>query len=266
MMINMKSQGGGVHQLKKRCNPLPLDLQLFALTYNKVDNPYEHTLIKNTYTKGENIANIVDIYIGTTSETKKYDGKALESKGVFLVDGTLNDGDILIVDDTKPIPSITNVGSVDNILSAKVVNSSGEDHTSNYNITNTNCGVLEITKRDVTLTTEGFLTVYSGGEYSLPVVTISGDRFVDGEVNGVRCTGKFRDVGVYENKPIVIEWADEADPNNYNITYEYGTVTITAAIGPAIPTTGATVTGEGGTSSNPIRNIGDDGTGNGSIF
>ena len=54
-MDNKKSKplGGGVYQLNNRCNYLPFDLQLFALEYNKVDNPYNFYLNKDTWTKGD---------------------------------------------------------------------------------------------------------------------------------------------------------------------------------------------------------------------
>ena len=59
-MDNKKSKplGGGVYQLNNRCNYLPFDLQLFALEYNKVNNPYEFYLNKHTWTKG----NIKKVY------------------------------------------------------------------------------------------------------------------------------------------------------------------------------------------------------------
>ena len=67
---------------------------------------------------------------------------------------------------------------------------------------------------------------YTGTYISYPEVTTSGFDFVDNEVISVEATGQFRDLGTYENKPIVITWADGADPNNYDITYKYGTIII----------------------------------------
>ena len=65
-MDNKKSKplGGGVYQLNNRYNHLPINLQLFALEYNKVVNPYEHILVKNTYTKGDIkiVYNLVSYY------------------------------------------------------------------------------------------------------------------------------------------------------------------------------------------------------------
>lgn len=234
-MDNKKSKplGGGVHQLNNRCNYLPFDLQLFALEYNKVDNPYEHVLDKNTYTKGENIANTKNIIVETGSTSKIYDGTPLSDDNLSLVSGELNDGDKLVCDSTKPV-SITNAGSMGNVLTPKIIDSTtGEDHTANYNIT-VNYGTLTVNKRPVTLiSSDGFYN-YSGSYISYPEATTSGLGFVDNEVISIKATGKFKDPGVYENKPIVITWADGADPNNYDITYDYGTITISQTIPPPI--------------------------------
>ena len=218
--------GGGVHQLNNRCNYLPFDLQLFALEYNKLDNPYEYILAKNTYVKGENIINIKDITIETGSPTKIYDGTPLSDDNLSLVSGELNTGDKLVCDSKKPVSSITNAGSISNVLTPKIIDSTtDEDHTANYNIT-VNYGTLTVNKRPVTLESEIGNWNYDGTTRSYPYVSVEGYGFVDNEVISVEATGKFRDPGTYENKPIVITWADGADPNNYDITYKYGTITI----------------------------------------
>lgn len=239
-MNNKKSKplGGGVHQLNNRCNYLPFDLQLFALEYNKVDNPYEHILDKNTYVKGENTANSKDITIETGSPSKIYDGDPLSDDNLSIVSGELNDGDMLVCDTTKPVSSITNAGSISNVLTPKIIDSTtDEDHTANYNIT-VNYGTLTVNKRPVILKSEGAGWNYNGITISYPSVSVRGYGFVENEVISVEATGKFRDPGVYENKPIVITWADGADPNNYDITYKYGTITIDQIQKPPIVTSG----------------------------
>lgn len=225
-MNNKKSKplGGGVHQLNN--NDQLFNLQLFALEYNKVDNPYEHILVKNTYAKGENIINIKDITIETGSPSKIYDGYPLSDDNLSIVSGELNDGDMLVCDTTKPVSSITNAGSISNVLTPKIIDSTtDEDHTANYNIT-INYGTLTVNKRPVTLRSLNKSWGYDSITRSCPDVSVEGYGFVDNEVISVEATGKFRDPGTYENKPIVITWADGADPNNYDITYKYGTITI----------------------------------------
>ena len=184
-------------------------------------------MYKNTYAKGENIINIKDITIETGSASKKYDGKPLSDYNLSIVSGELNDGDMLVCDTTKPVSSITNAGSISNVLTPKIIDSTtGEDHTANYNIT-INYRTLTVNKRPVTLKSSSTSCNYIGSYISYPKeVTISGYGFVDNEVISVEATGKFIDPGTYENKPITITWADGADPNNYDITYKYGTITI----------------------------------------
>ena len=232
----IRSFRGGVHQLNNKYNYLPFDLQLFALAYTKVDNPYEHVLVKNTYTKGENIINIKDITIKTGSIHRLYDGTPLSNEDdLSIVSGELNTGDTLVCDKTKPVSSITNAGSISNVLTPKIIDSNtGEDHTANYNIT-VNYGTLTVNKRQVTLKSAQISYLYDGTYISNPDVTVGGDGFVENEGISAESTGKFRDPGTYENKPIVIKWNDGTDPNNYDITYKYGTVTITDNPGPVEP-------------------------------
>ena len=183
-------------------------------------------MYKNTYAKGENIINIKDITIETGSASKKYDGKPLSDDNLSIVSGELNDGDMLVCDTTKPVSSITNAGSISNVLTPKIIDSTtDEDHTANYNIS-VNYGTLTVNKRPVTLKSGDNAWNYDNITRSCPEVSVDGYGFVDNEVISVEATGKFRDPGTYENKPIVTTWADGADPNNYDITYEYGTITI----------------------------------------
>ena len=183
-------------------------------------------MYKNTYAKGENIINIKDITIETGSPSKIYDGDPLSDDNLSIVSGELNNGDMLVCDTTKPVSSITNAGSISNVLTPKIIDSTtDEDHTANYNIT-VNYGTLTVNKRPVTLKSDDKNWNYDGITRSCPEVSVSGYGFVENEVISVEATGKFRDPGTYENKPITITWADGADPNNYDITYEYGTITI----------------------------------------
>lgn len=190
---------------------------------------------KNTYAKGENIINIKDITIETGSPSKIYDGDPLSDDNLSIVFGELNDGDMLVCDITKPVSSITNAGSISNVLTPKIIDSTtGEDHTANYNIT-INYGTLTVNKRPVTLKSGDKYRSYDGATKSIPEVSVSGYGFVENEVISVEATGKFRDPGTYENKPIVITWADGANPDNYDITYKYGTIIIEDRPGPIDP-------------------------------
>lgn len=223
-------------------------------------------MVKNTYTKGENIINIKDITIKTGSASQTYDGKPLSNEDdLSIVSGELNDGDYLICDKTKSIPSITDAGSISNVLTPKIIDSTtGEDHTANYNIT-VNYGTLTVNKRPVTLYSYNKNYNYDGTYVSYPGVSVGGDGFVKNEVISIKATGKFKDPGVYENKPIVITWADGADPNNYDITYDYGTITINQTLKPPI-VVGASISNPGVDNKSTIDENTNDGASGGNEF
>ena len=203
------------------------------MEYSKVDNPYEHVLVKNTYAKGENIANTKNIIVETGSASKIYDGKPLSNYSLSLVSEELNDGDKLVDDSTKHV-SIIYAASVNNVLTPKIIDSTtGEDHTSNYNIT-INYGTLTVDKRPVTLTSQSFSYSSSFPYFGDNTVSISGMGFVDGDIALVesRYNTFNRIPGTYENKPIVVMYKKPATfssdvvANSYDITYNYGTIRI----------------------------------------
>lgn len=187
---------------------------------------------KNTYAKGENIANTKNITIETGSASKIYDGKPLSNDSLSLVSGELNDGDKLVVDSTKPV-SIIYAASVNNVLTPKIIDSTtGEDHTSNYNIT-INYGTLTVDKRPVTLTSQSFSYRSSFPYFGDNTVSIGGMGFVDGDIILVesRYNNFNRIPGTYENKPIVVKYSlatvsSDIVANSYDITYNYGTIRV----------------------------------------
>ena len=65
--------GGGVHQLNNTQNKPSMNLQLFALEYNKVDNPSIITLTHPIYIKGDNIEWLVDLSDYASSKITDYD-------------------------------------------------------------------------------------------------------------------------------------------------------------------------------------------------
>ena len=159
----------------------------------------------------------------------------------------------MVCDTTKPVSSITNAGSISNVLTPKIIDSTtDEDHTANYNIT-INYGTLTVNKRPVTLKSDDNSWNYNAITRSCPEVSVSGYGFVENEVISVEATGKFRDPGVYENKPIVITWADGANPDNYDITYKYGTINIFENPDTPIDDVGAAISGQHDNTSGDIE-------------
>ena len=85
-----------------------------------------------------------------------------------------------------------------------------------------------ITKRQVTLTSEGGSKTYDGTPLTRPNVTVSGDGFVKGEVNSVQAIGTVTEV---KDSPVTnaIEYTvgTKFNINNYDISKNEGTLSIT---------------------------------------
>lgn len=200
-----------------------------------------------------------EIHVYATSDSKVYDGTALERNTYAVPNEQKNkltaNGDKLQVFISG---SITNTfdgkdaqgnetNSVPNrITSCKVVNSSGENVTANYNII-THDGTLTINPRLVTVTSGGGSKEYDGDPLTNSTVTAVGaetyaDRpFAEGEGLKYTVTGKQTDVGKSDNTFSYDKANDKTDLRNYQITKEIGelevtkktskTITITAASG-----------------------------------
>lgn len=89
-------------------------------------------------------------------------------------------------------------------------------------------GKLTITPRSVKLTSATDEKVYDGTPLTRPNVTVEGDGFVDGEVNGIHATGSVTNVSDGERpNTIVYTTSDSFKPGNYTIEKNEGTLKIT---------------------------------------
>ena len=104
-------------------------------------------------------------------------------------------------------------------------------------------GKLTITPRTVTLTSEKAEKVYDGTPLNRPIVTVTGDGFVAGEVSDIRATGTVTNVSDGE-QPNTIVYTTSAGfkPGNYSIEKDEGTLKIT----PVTDKVTVTVTGNNG--------------------
>ena len=90
-------------------------------------------------------------------------------------------------------------------------------------------GKLEITPRQVTLTSESASKPYDGTALTRPDVT-GGDGFVAGEVTDIRATGSVTNVSEGEvTNTITYTTGEKFNADNYNITQEEGKLSITAS-------------------------------------
>ena len=115
-------------------------------------------------------------------------------------------------------PTIKNVGEINVTVKASMANYS--DATATY--------TLKVTPRTVTLTSETASKPYDGDPLTRPVVTVTGDGFVDGEVTDIKAIGSVTNVSDSPvTNTIVYTTTDEFVEDNYNITKDEGTLTIT---------------------------------------
>ena len=89
-------------------------------------------------------------------------------------------------------------------------------------------GSLTIRKRSVVLTSETASKEYDGTALEKPVVTVTGDGFVKGEVSDIKAMGTITDVGSVTNE-ITFTKGEKFNEDNYAIEKKEGTLTITAA-------------------------------------
>ncbi|MCR5115584.1 MAG: hypothetical protein K6A95_07930 [Bacteroidales bacterium] len=171
----------------------------------------------------------VNAAVTADGATKMYDGTALTDNGWSDVAPTgIVTGDH--VESVTVTGTQTAVGTSDNVPSNAVIIRGTTDVTDNYNITYHN-GTLEVTKRDVTLTSETASKFYDGTPLERPVVTVTGSGFVAGEVTNIHATGTITMIGSVTNT-IVYDPQTGFDANNYTITINEGTLTVEGSVKP----------------------------------
>lgn len=158
------------------------------------------------------------------SANKEYDGLPLRENSFEKIAGELVEGHVLSATVTG---EITDAGSAENVVTAIIRDTSGEDVTKNYDVT---ClpGTLEIYSTDITIKTSD-----ASKTYDTEPLTFQGFEVVTGVVLSthtvkVDCYGEITNVGTAENKAT---WkiVDENGGNvseNYNVTLEEGVLEV----------------------------------------
>ena len=131
---------------------------------------------------------------------------------------------------------ITDVGLIQNYLDISVIKRNpklGEnrDKTSNYVVDTSLIGTLEVIEKDVTIATGSLTVTYDGTTYTCPDFDIKGDGFVDGHRFEVYDSTAVED---YTPEPVknefyifdVLDLNGDSKKHNYNIIFEYGTLTV----------------------------------------
>ena len=120
------------------------------------------------------------------------------------------------------------VGETANQMTFKIVDGDGNDVTDNYSI-ECNNGTLKMLKREITLGTKDNTWVYDGYEHSLTdYILNNNNQLISGQIITVDETTAIVKVGEYENKVTYrIMSGDKDVTENYNISYSYGTLSVT---------------------------------------
>ncbi len=169
------------------------------------------------------IAKADEIVIKAISDSKKYDGTVLKNSGYTYTSGVLVSGDIL---EAVVSGEQLNAGSGDNKVISYKVTRNGVDVTDNYTFGECVDGVLEVTKRKVTLTSASASKVYDGRELTSGDVTVTGDGFVSGEGATYDVTGTITNVGEAKNE-FTYTLKDNTSGDNYEITTNTGILKVT---------------------------------------
>ena len=174
------------------------------------------------------------IKVATASGEWTYDGQP-HSDGTMTFLGLLNGGRFVeghtLVNLTSPLPSVTDVGSVENRLEVTVMD--GETSVAhNYEII-CEYGTLTVIPRPITVRTHTYDPwVYDNlshpGNWELMGVTVVKGSLVEGHCTVSEQITTLIDVGTAENiQTVTIFNADWAEmTHNYEITCEYGTLTV----------------------------------------
>jgi uncharacterized repeat protein (TIGR01451 family)/uncharacterized repeat protein (TIGR02543 family) len=157
---------------------------------------------------------------------KTYDGTALTESGYTV---TKPQGFEKFEVTAVVKGTITDAGTADNIVdSYTITDPSGNDVTGNFTNVTTVKGTLTVNPRQVTLSSQTKSKEYDGTALTAPEVMISGDGFVDGEVDAdsIKATGSITKVGSAANT-IAYTTTGAFQKSNYNITKNEGMLTIT---------------------------------------
>lgn len=198
------------------------------------------------------------VYYDTESNTWVYDGDThTHGKANAYTDPDneentgLSEGHKIVPADELLLPSITNVirdkngeiSGIDNDFEVIILDENGQDATANYNVVNVGVGKLVVTPRPVTVTSQSDKKPYDGTPLVNPLVyakKVIGGGLVFGHELVAEATGSQTKIGISDNTydrdalRIVIKGAygeEDIDvTGNYDITYEIGTLEVTATL------------------------------------
>ncbi|BFK63553.1 hypothetical protein I260019D6_28620 [Dorea longicatena] len=189
-------------------------------TINKTEGTLSVTNRKAKYT----------ITVTANSTTATYDGNEYSATGLKTTTFTVNGEEYTVSGLTTEDPKQKNAGTYTNNITgtAIVTDKDGNNVTSEFAV-NTENGSLVINKAEVTLKSANLNKVYDGE------ALVNGNAALETE-NGwaesdkarvvYEFTGSQTEVGSSENK-FAVKWNDTVKESNYNVSIEFGTLTVT---------------------------------------
>lgn len=196
------------------------------------ENNYNITKNEGTLTIRQNATLIT---VASAGDSKTYDGTPLTNHTITTTG--LPDGFTLTAEVTGSITDVDPKSPSGNNTVANAVITTKEDGkdvdvTNQFSNITYQAGTLSIVPRKVTLESKSGSKPYDGTALTAPDVTVGGDGFVDGEIaeGSIKATGSITKVGSVPNsityKPTL---PGNFDENNYEITKEEGTLSISKA-------------------------------------
>ena len=204
--------------------------------YSDTRNRYTTDNYDITYEFGSATITPKDVYVKTKDYSKVYDGNAVSANDCLL-NGFIASGDGDVISGHHVVATFkgsvySNVGQYVNYVDISVKDYYDNVVTENYNITVV-YGSITITKKHITVSTFNYEKVYDG----VPVLPeeceangyeITGE-IADGQYVSLSFKGSVKaDAGTYENRVdvTVSDAFDNLVTDNYSITYEYASLTI----------------------------------------
>lgn len=169
------------------------------------------------------------LHVSTGSASKEYDGTPVSNKDWKIIYGALVEGENI---KAVSFPQRTNAGESKNEMVFEITDINGHNITNRYKIVQ-DAGTLTVTPRPITIQTGSAAKKYDGTPLICKEYTITKGSLCDGDMLQVSFTS-IVNIGYTENYIIDItvygnEEGRKTDVTvNYKITYDYGTLTVTA--------------------------------------
>ena len=183
-------------------------------------NPDNYTISESLGTLTIEPPLVTEIKVTTGSESKMYDGTPLTCSEAAIAGLRAEDeGKVTITANG----TITDVGTAENTYEIDW----GEVDPDSYTITEESLGTLEVTPKEITVTTDSDSKEYDGTPLTNDNVTITG--LVEEETVSVTATGTITDAGNQTNT-YEIDWTlGTAKEINYTVMEDLGTLTVEPA-------------------------------------